>query len=122
MIQLPLVKARIPVAKAKDRLFKADPENAPNKDLREEMFQLEKEGEWIVQRVPEPYTEVMTKYGRTKKIPVEKTWRKRRNRPRGRGSQSPLWHHPISSARQRAWRPEALLVSCLRTLFFSQKP
>lgn len=74
MIQLPLAKARIPVTKAKDRLFKADPENAPNKDLRDEMFQLEKEGEWIVQRVPEPYTEVLTKYGRTKKIPVEKTW------------------------------------------------
>ncbi len=64
----------LPIAKAKDRIFEADPNNAPTEDLRDEIFQLEKEGEWIVQRVPEPYMEVKTKYGRIKKIPVEKTW------------------------------------------------
>jgi heterodisulfide reductase subunit B len=38
------------------------------------MFELEAKGEIIVQRVPEPYLEVQTKYGRTKKIPIEHTW------------------------------------------------
>lgn len=64
----------LPVVNAAGRTFKIDPENAPTHDLRDEIFQLEKEGEWEVMRVPEPYMEVMTKYGRTKKIPVEKTW------------------------------------------------
>ncbi len=64
----------LPIAKANERPFKISPEEAPTHDLRDEIFQLEKEGEWEVIRVPEPYMEVMTKYGRTKKIPVEKTW------------------------------------------------
>ncbi len=64
----------LPVLKASDRLFKIDPEEAPTHDLRDELFQLEKEGELEVIRVPEPYMEVKTKYGRIKKIPVEKTW------------------------------------------------
>ncbi|MCB0587707.1 MAG: hypothetical protein KDD06_20615 [Phaeodactylibacter sp.] len=64
----------LPVVKANGRTFKANPDEAPTHDLRDEIFQLEKEGEWEVMRVPEPYMEVMTKYGRTKKIPVEKTW------------------------------------------------
>ncbi len=46
-----------------------DPENAPTADIREALFELEDAGELIVHRVPEPYMEVMTKYGRTKKIP-----------------------------------------------------
>jgi heterodisulfide reductase subunit B len=51
-----------------------NPENAPTEDIREKLFELEDAGELIVQRVPEPYVEVMTKYGRMKKIPLEKTW------------------------------------------------
>ncbi|MDH5643722.1 MAG: heterodisulfide reductase-related iron-sulfur binding cluster, partial [Gemmatimonadota bacterium] len=38
------------------------------------IFEFEKDGEWIVHRVPEPFVEVNTKFGRTKKIPREKTW------------------------------------------------
>ncbi|TNE55294.1 MAG: heterodisulfide reductase subunit B [Bacteroidetes bacterium] len=64
----------LPVVKATDRVFDIDPNEAPTHDLREELFQLEKEGELEVIRVPEPYMEVKTKFGRIKKIPVEKTW------------------------------------------------
>lgn len=51
-----------------------DPANAPTEDIRELLFDLEDAGELTVQRVPEPYVEVMTKYGRMKKIPLDKTW------------------------------------------------
>ncbi|MDH5400491.1 MAG: heterodisulfide reductase-related iron-sulfur binding cluster [Cyclobacteriaceae bacterium] len=64
----------LPVAKAADRKFEADPNNAPTEDIRDAIFQLEKEGEWEVIRVPEPYMELKTKFGRTKKIPLEQTW------------------------------------------------
>ncbi len=64
----------LPVVKAADRKFEADPDKAPKEDLREELFQLEKEGELEVIRVPDNYIELKTKYGRIKKIPVEKTW------------------------------------------------
>ncbi len=50
--------------KAKDRKFAADPDHAPNEDYHDIVDQLEKEGEWEVQRVPEPYIEVKNKYGR----------------------------------------------------------
>jgi heterodisulfide reductase subunit B len=60
--------------KPKDRTFTPDPSNAPTEDYHDILDQLEKEGEWEVHRVPEPYIEVKNKYGRTKKIPVEKTW------------------------------------------------
>ena len=56
------------------RTFTPDPEQAQDEDLREAVLELEREGEWIVQRVPEPYYEAGTKYGRKKKIPYEKTW------------------------------------------------
>jgi heterodisulfide reductase subunit B len=55
------------------RRFERQAEYAPE-DFHERVLELEAEGEWIVQRVPEPYVEVMTKYGRKKKIPVELTW------------------------------------------------
>lgn len=58
----------------KSQAVRRDPEAAPTHDLREELFELEAKGELIVQRVPEPYLEVQTKFGRTKKIPVEHTW------------------------------------------------
>jgi len=64
----------IPILKAEDRKFTADPANAPKDDLRDELFQLEKEGELEVIRVPENYMELKTKYGRIKKIPLDKTW------------------------------------------------
>lgn len=64
----------LPVVKAVDRKFEADPDKAPTEDIRDAVLQLEKEGEWIVPRVPEPFMEEKTKYGRIKKIPVEKTW------------------------------------------------
>jgi len=51
-----------------------DPANAPTVDIRELLFELEAAGELIVQRVPEPYVEVTTKYGRIKKIPEQMTW------------------------------------------------
>ncbi|MDH5508158.1 MAG: heterodisulfide reductase subunit B, partial [Anaerolineae bacterium] len=56
-----------------DRKFDRYAEEPPD-DFREHLFELEREGELIVQRVPEPYIEVMTKYGRMKKIPLQKTW------------------------------------------------
>lgn len=64
----------LPVRKADERTFKVDSENPRKNDLYDEIMQLEKEGEWIVQRVPEPYIELDTKFGRKKKIPIEKTW------------------------------------------------
>lgn len=48
--------------------------NPPTKDYREQLFELEAKGELRVQRVPEPYVEVETKFGRKKKIPLEFTW------------------------------------------------
>lgn len=53
---------------------KKDPKMAPTEDIREKLFELEEQGEWIVQKVPSPYAEVETKYGRIKKIPLENTW------------------------------------------------
>jgi heterodisulfide reductase subunit B len=55
------------------RKFERDAEYAPE-NFHDHLFELEADGEWIVQRVPEPYVEVMTKYGRKKKIPLELTW------------------------------------------------
>jgi len=55
------------------RSFERQAEYAPE-DFHDHLFELEAEGEWIVQRVPEPYVEVMTKFGRKKKIPLELTW------------------------------------------------
>ena len=60
--------------KAKDRKFVHSPELAPNEDYHDIVDQLERDGEWEVQRVPEPYIEVKHKYGRIKKIPLERTW------------------------------------------------
>ena len=58
----------------KERLFQRDPDLPLPEDIRERVFELEEEGEWIVQRVPEPYVEVPTKYGRPKKVPLQHTW------------------------------------------------
>jgi heterodisulfide reductase subunit B1 len=64
----------IDVAAVNKRTFVRDPSKAPTRDVKERVFELEAKGEWIVQRVPEPFVEVETKYGRKKKIPYEKTW------------------------------------------------
>ena len=56
------------------REFKRNPAEAPSEDIREAIFELERQGELIVQRVPEPYVEVETKYGRVKRIPIQHTW------------------------------------------------
>jgi heterodisulfide reductase subunit B len=64
----------LPVLKAADRKPTIDPANAPKVDLREELFQLEKEGELEIIRVPDNHVELPTKYGRMKKIPIDKTW------------------------------------------------
>ena len=58
--------------KKKER-FERDPDTRPH-DFHEELFEIEARGEWIVQRVPEPYVEVNTKYGRPKKIPIGNMW------------------------------------------------
>ncbi|MDZ7378193.1 MAG: heterodisulfide reductase-related iron-sulfur binding cluster [candidate division KSB1 bacterium] len=58
----------------KAQIFPRGPNAAAAHDLREELFELEAKGEIIVQRVPEPYVEVQTKFGRTKKIPIQHTW------------------------------------------------
>ena len=55
------------------REFKRD-NPPPTEDYREKLFELEKAGELEVQRVPEPYVELETKYGRIKKIPYQMTW------------------------------------------------
>src|SRR6266498_694873 len=46
----------------------------PTEDYHELIDELERAGELIVHRVPEPYVAVMTKYGRAKKIPLNTTW------------------------------------------------
>jgi heterodisulfide reductase subunit B len=56
------------------RRFDRYAEEARSEDFHDILDELERDGELIVQRVPEPYIEVMTKYGRTKKIPLQPTW------------------------------------------------
>ena len=60
-----------PKASMREFIRKGKP---PTEDYRELLFELEAKGELEVQRVPEPYVEVETKYGRKKKIPLEQTW------------------------------------------------
>jgi heterodisulfide reductase subunit B len=67
---LPLVEIR----EKKAQPIRPNPAEAPRPDLREELFELEARGELIVQRVPKPYVEVTTKYGRTKKVPIDHWW------------------------------------------------
>ncbi|MDE3075507.1 MAG: heterodisulfide reductase subunit B [Chloroflexota bacterium] len=64
----------IPLEVQNKRVFTRDPKFAPTEDVHDLIFELEAKGEWIVQRVPEPYVEVETKYGRPKKIPTGHTW------------------------------------------------
>jgi heterodisulfide reductase subunit B len=68
------VETVIPLESIKRAPFRLDGEAPPTADIRETLFELEDAGELIVQKVPEPYIEVTTKYGRTKKIPESTTW------------------------------------------------
>ncbi len=62
------------ILEKKSRPVRPTPGQAHAHDIREELFELEAKGEIIVHRVPEPYVEVETKFGRKKKIPIEHTW------------------------------------------------
>ncbi|MCX6068458.1 MAG: heterodisulfide reductase subunit B, partial [Chloroflexi bacterium] len=62
------------ILERKSRAVVRDPKLAQTHDLHESLLELEAKGEIILQRVPEPYVEVTTKDGRTKKIPIEHTW------------------------------------------------
>jgi heterodisulfide reductase subunit B2 len=69
-----LTSGTIPLEVVHARSFSRNPDLAPIEDIREEVLRLEREGEWIVQRVPADSFEVTTKYGRTKRIPRSHTW------------------------------------------------
>ena len=62
------------VALERGRRFDRHAEDARSEDYHDILDELERDGELIVQRVPESYIEVMTKYGRSKKIPLQPTW------------------------------------------------
>ena len=72
MSSIPAKEIQAPLTKSKGKFFRK-PDDAPI-DLRAETLRLEAEGEWIVQRVPEPYIELDTKYGGKKKVPLQHTW------------------------------------------------
>ena len=57
----------------KKETYTRDVHHTPE-DFHDELFRLEEAGEWIVDRVPEPFIEVNTKYDRPKKIPVANLW------------------------------------------------
>jgi len=64
----------IPLPIVQERQERRRPAEPPTEDIRERVFEIEAAGEWIVHRVPEPWTEVTTKYGRAKKIPHAGLW------------------------------------------------
>lgn len=57
----------------KKERYERDEHHVPG-DFHDDLFRLEAEGEWIVQRVQGKYVEVPTKYGRMKKIPEAGLW------------------------------------------------
>ncbi len=68
------MNVRVAVQPETERRFDRNAEDPRSEDFHDHLFALEEEGELVVQRVPEPFIEVMTKYGRTKKIPLDQTW------------------------------------------------
>lgn len=68
------VQIEIPMPQTEKRTWTPSPEDLEKDHIHELLFELEDKGELIVQRVPEPYVEVLTKYGRKKKIPLQHTW------------------------------------------------
>lgn len=57
-----------------DRKFDRYAEAPGKEGFYDKLMELEAAGEIIVQKVEEPYVEVVTKYGRMKKIPLQNTW------------------------------------------------
>jgi heterodisulfide reductase subunit B len=53
--------------------FEWSPEHVPE-DFHERMFELERSGELVIQRMEGAHIEVPVKYGRTKKVPIANTW------------------------------------------------
>ena len=72
MTQVSTMTGGVPPKAAKRNFIRKG--SPPTEDYREQLFELEAKGELRVQRVPEPYVEVETKFGRKKKIPLEFTW------------------------------------------------
>ena len=71
----PAGTGKLPIIPAKERAYKRSPQKrVPDKHFKEALFELEAKGELIVQRVKEPYTEVETKFGVKKKIPLDNFW------------------------------------------------
>ena len=68
------MNVRVAVQPETERRFDRNAEDHRSEDFHDHLFALEEEGELVVQRVPEPFIDVMTKYGRTKKIPLDQTW------------------------------------------------
>ncbi|HAL57332.1 MAG TPA: heterodisulfide reductase subunit B [Bacteroidetes bacterium] len=68
------IEIEIPILSADKREWKRPAEDIEKDHTHELLFELEAQGELVVQRVPEPYSEVDTKYGRKKKIPLQHTW------------------------------------------------
>jgi heterodisulfide reductase subunit B len=62
------------LTKKSSRVFHRDPETVNSESMRDKVLELEAKGEWIVPKVPEPFVEVTTKFGRIKKIPLARTW------------------------------------------------
>ena len=60
------------VTPATCRVFR--PSLADGEDVRQAVWDLAREGEWIVQPVPEPYVLAPTRHGQDKKIPLAHTW------------------------------------------------
>lgn len=46
----------------------------PKKYYRDALYELEAKGELILHKVPDPFVELETKFGRLKKIPLDHTW------------------------------------------------
>ncbi len=63
----------IPVIMKKKEHFDRG-EDSRSQDFHEKIFELEADGEWIVQRVPDDHVLVPTKYGLEKKIPRGHLW------------------------------------------------
>src|SRR3989338_6464418 len=68
------IEIEIPILSADKREWKRPAEDIEKDHTHELLFELEAQGELVVQRVPEPYSDVTTKYGRKKKIPLQHTW------------------------------------------------
>jgi heterodisulfide reductase subunit B len=72
-VRIPLPLAVDGTGAAGRGAFTRRPEDSPE-SLRERTLELAEAGEWIAQRVPEPWIEVPTRWGRMKKVPLQRTW------------------------------------------------